>query len=124
MTQTGLISILLLAVITLAILLLFFIPKGGIFHRNVEEHCADTLPCPKCHKIDTANCVPVMYESGLKWRRVCIACGYSGTAYTTKEQAGEQWEREYSYGIMRERQEKRKQEALENLEKEYPQFKK
>ena len=96
---------------------------GGIFNRGHEMHCDDILPCPKCRKIDTANYVPVMYESETKWRRMCMACGYSGKAHTTTEQADEEWAREYDYNVMMERIEKKKQKALENLEREYPQFK-
>lgn len=87
--------------------------------NNPEIHCSDIIPCPKCRKIDTANYVPVMYESEKKWRRICMACGYSGKAHTTAEQADEEWAMEYDYNVMMERIEKRKREALENLEKSY-----
>lgn len=124
--NTGLLDLYSIPSLFLGLLLFHFCLQsihGGIFHRDYERHCDDILPCPKCRKIDTANYVPSMYESGTKWRRICTACGYSGKAHTTMEQTDEEWAREYDYNVMMERIEKKKQKALENLEREYPQFK-
>ena len=90
---------------------------------TAPRHCDDILPCPKCHAQEKAVYMAVRHKDEWKWRRVCMACQYPSKTHTTMEQTDEEWAREYDYKVMMERIEKKKQKALENLEREYPQFK-
>lgn len=90
---------------------------------TAPRHCDDILPCPKCHTEGKAVYMAIRHKDEWKWRRVCMACQYPSKAHTTMEQADVEWAREYDYNVMMERLEKKKQDALENLEREYSQSK-